>query len=55
MIFYNDEIHQVYFRGRHHVAAYLGSVLVWRENVRPMQGVEYLRAAEELGEAAVPA
>lgn len=55
MIFYNDEIHQVYFRGRHHVAAYLGSVLVWRENVRPMQGVEYLMAAAELGAAAVPA
>ena len=55
MIFYNDEIHQVYFRGRHHVAAYLGSVLVWRENVRPMQGVEYQMAAAELGAAAVPA
>lgn len=44
MIFYNDEIHQVYFRGRHHVAAYLGNVLVWREDIRSLQGVEYLMA-----------
>nr|DAL42447.1 MAG TPA_asm: hypothetical protein [Caudoviricetes sp.] len=44
MIFYNDEIHQVYFRGRHHVAAYLGDILVWREDIRSLQGVEYLMA-----------
>lgn len=55
MIWYNGDIHAVYLNGHYHVAAYLGDVLVWRENVRPMQGVEYLMAAAELGAAAVPA
>lgn len=55
MIWYNGDIHAVYLNGHYHVAAYLGDVLVWRKNVRPMQGVEYLMTAVELGAAAVPA
>lgn len=55
MIWYNGDIHAVYLNGHYHVAAYLGDVLVWRENVRPMQGVEYLMTAAEMGAAAVPA
>lgn len=55
MIWYNGDIHAVHLNGHYHVAAYLGDVLVWRENVRPMQGVEYLMTAAEMGAAAVPA
>ena len=40
MMWLNGEILQVYWNGVHHVAAYLGNILVWRENIRPVKAIQ---------------
>ena len=44
MMWLNGEILQVYWNGVHHVAAYLGNILVWRENIRAIQSISYISA-----------
>ena len=40
MMWLNGEILQVYWNGVHHVAAYLGNILVWRENIRAVKATQ---------------
>ena len=40
MMWLNGEILQVYWNGVHHVAAYLGNILVWRENIRTVKATQ---------------
>lgn len=42
MMWLDGDILQVYWNGYHHVAAYLGNILVWRENIRATQGINYI-------------
>ena len=42
MMWLDGDILQVYWNGYHHVAAYLGNILVWRENIRAIQGINYI-------------
>lgn len=42
MMWLDGDILQVYWNGYHHVAAYLGNILVWRENIRATQGIDYI-------------
>lgn len=42
MMWLNGDILQVYWNGYHHVAAYLGNILVWRENIRATQSTLYV-------------
>lgn len=42
MMWLDGDILQVYWNGYHHVAAYLGNTLVWRENIRATQGINYI-------------
>ena len=40
MMWLNGEILQVYWNGVHHVAAYLGNILVWSENIRTVEATQ---------------
>ena len=42
MMWLDGDILQVYWNGYHHVAAYLGNTLVWRENIRAVQSTLYI-------------
>lgn len=48
MMWLNGEILQVYWNGVHHVAAYLGNTLVWRENIRPVKATQDIEVTTPL-------
>lgn len=48
MMWLNGEVLQVYWNGVHHVAAYLGNILVWRENIRAAKAVQDIEVTTPL-------
>ena len=48
MMWLNGEILQVYWNGVHHVAAYLGNILVWRENIRAVKATQDIEVTTPL-------
>lgn len=48
MMWLNGEILQVYWNGAHHVAAYLGNILVWRENIRAVKATQDIEVTTPL-------